>query len=72
MDLSWLRGSMPADELQERQAAATANPDAQAAFAVQARNLARLNAAGVRIALGSDGNTPWLRTWRWRIWSSRA
>ena len=59
LDLSWLRGSMPADELQERQAAATANPDAQAAFAVQARNLARLNAAGVRIALGSDGNTPW-------------
>ena len=41
------------------QAAATDNPEAQAAFAIQARNLARLSAEGVTIALGSDGNTPW-------------
>jgi hypothetical protein len=40
------------------QAAATDRPDAQQAFGIQARNLARLGAAGVRIALGSDGNTP--------------
>ena len=32
---------------------------AQATFGIQARNLAKLNAAGVRIALGTDGNTPW-------------
>ena len=58
-DLSWLSGSIPADELQELQAAATDRPEAQAAFAIQARNLSRLSAEGVRIALGSDGNTPW-------------
>ncbi|HSJ39676.1 MAG TPA: amidohydrolase family protein, partial [Xanthobacteraceae bacterium] len=26
---------------------------------IQARNLAKLNAAGVRITLGTDGNRPW-------------
>jgi imidazolonepropionase-like amidohydrolase len=58
-DLSWLRDSIPAGELQKLQAAATDRPDVQRAFAIQARNLARLNAAGVTIALGTDGNTPW-------------
>jgi imidazolonepropionase-like amidohydrolase len=58
-DLSWLRESIPAADLQKLQAAATDRPDAQAAFAIQARNLAKLNAAGVRIVLGTDGNTPW-------------
>jgi imidazolonepropionase-like amidohydrolase len=58
-DLSWLSGSLPADELEELQAAAVDDPDAQAAFAIQARNLARLSAEGVTIALGTDGNTPW-------------
>lgn len=41
------------------QAAAAENPRAQEGFAIQARNLARLNEAGMRIALGTDGNTPW-------------
>lgn len=41
------------------QAAASANPAAQERFAVQARNLGRLDEAGMRIALGTDGNTPW-------------
>jgi imidazolonepropionase-like amidohydrolase len=58
-DLSWLRESIPAADLQKLQAAAIDKPDAQAAFGIQARNLARLNAAGVRIVLGTDGNTPW-------------
>jgi imidazolonepropionase-like amidohydrolase len=31
----------------------------QKAFGIQARNLAKLNAAGVRIAFGTDGNVPW-------------
>ena len=57
-DLSWLRGSLPADELERLQAAATDRPAVQATFQIQARNLARLNAAGVTIALGTDGNTP--------------
>ena len=58
-DMSWLSGFLPPDELEELQAAAVDNPDAQAAFAIQARNLARLNAEGVTVALGTDGNTPW-------------
>jgi imidazolonepropionase-like amidohydrolase len=58
-DMSWLRGGVPAEELATIQAAATDRPDAQATFGIQARNLAALNAAGVRIAFGTDGNTPW-------------
>jgi imidazolonepropionase-like amidohydrolase len=50
---------MSAEELAQMQAAASENPAAQERFAMQGRNLARLNAAGMRIALGTDGNTPW-------------
>ena len=59
VDLGWLRGSIPDEQLQTLQAAATDRPEAQAAHAIQARNLARLSSAGVRIALGTDGNVPW-------------
>jgi len=59
-DVNWLRGSIPDERWQELQASAGAErPEAQAAFAIQARNLARLNAEGVKIALGTDGNVPW-------------
>ncbi len=58
-DLSWLQGSVPADTLTKLQAASTDRPEAQKAFGIQARNLARLAGAGMRIALGTDGNTPW-------------
>ena len=58
-DMSWLRGSVPDGELEKLQAAATDRPQAQATFAIQARTLAKLNAAGVKIAMGTDGNTPW-------------
>lgn len=58
-DLSWLSNSVPSEQLDKLQAAATDNPEAQAAFGIQARNLARLSAEGVTIAVGSDGNTPW-------------
>ena len=58
-DLSWLSDTIPATELAELQAAATDRPDAQEAFGIQARNLAALHAAGVQIAFGTDGNTPW-------------
>jgi imidazolonepropionase-like amidohydrolase len=59
VDLSWLRGSIPDAQFQTLQAAATDRPQAQAAHAIQARNLARLSSAGVRLALGTDGNVPW-------------
>jgi len=55
-DLSWLGDSMPAGELAKLQAAATDRPAVQQTFGIQARNLDRINKAGVRIALGTDGN----------------
>jgi imidazolonepropionase-like amidohydrolase len=58
-DLSWLRDFVPPAELATLQAAATDRPALQQAFGIQARNLARLNAAGVKIALGTDGNIAW-------------
>jgi len=59
VDMSWLKGSLAAGELQKLEAGNTDRPDAQAAFGIQARNLARMSNAGVRVAVGSDGNTPW-------------
>ena len=58
-DLNWLRASLPAADFEKLEAANTDRPTAQQFFAIQARNLAKLNAAGVRITLGTDGNTPW-------------
>jgi imidazolonepropionase-like amidohydrolase len=58
-DLSWLSASVPAEELKKLQAAATDRPAAQQTFGIQARNLAKLNAAGMKIALGTDGNVSW-------------
>jgi imidazolonepropionase-like amidohydrolase len=58
-DVSWLKGSLPGAELQKLEEGNTDRPQAQAAYGIQARNLAKMNAAGVRIALGTDGNTPW-------------
>ena len=58
-DLSWLSASLPAAQLEKMEAANTDRPEAQRFFGIQARNLARLSKAGVRIALGTDGNTPW-------------
>ena len=58
-DFSWLSDSVPAPDLQKLQDASTDRPAVQATFGIQGRNLAKLSAAGVRIALGTDGNTPW-------------
>ena len=58
-DLSWLQGRLPAAELEKLEAANTDRPREQAFYGIQARNLAKLNAAGVRTTLGTDGNTPW-------------
>jgi imidazolonepropionase-like amidohydrolase len=59
VDLGWLRAGLPADELAKLEAGNTDRPAAQAFFGIQARNLAKLSAAGARITLGSDGNRPW-------------
>ncbi len=57
-DYSWLEGSIPAGSLQQLQSMGS-DPMAQAAYGIQARNLARLSQQGVTIAMGTDGNTPW-------------
>jgi imidazolonepropionase-like amidohydrolase len=58
-DPSWLRDSLSEGEFKKLQAGAIDRPALQAPFGIQARNLAKLSGAGVRIALGTDGNTPW-------------
>ena len=58
-DLGWLSGAIPPDELAELQANSQDNPSAQESYGIQARNLARLSEAGVRIGFGTDGSTVW-------------
>jgi len=58
-DLSWLEGSMPDADLDAIRAQNRDRPELRDAFGIQARNLERLWRAGVRIAFGTDGNTPW-------------
>jgi imidazolonepropionase-like amidohydrolase len=59
VDMSWLSGTVRPDELKKIQASATDRPAAQQTYAIQARNLARVNSAGVKIALGTDGGIVW-------------
>lgn len=58
-DIEWLRSSLPTPEFEALQKTNTDRPDAQAFWSIQARNLAKMNAAGVTIVLGTDGNTPY-------------
>lgn len=59
-DVSWLAAHVSPGELQKLQAgAAKDRPAAQEAFGIQARSLAKLSAAGVKIALGTDGGIAW-------------
>jgi imidazolonepropionase-like amidohydrolase len=59
VDRTWLRDGMPAAEFQKLQAESKDDPKAQAFFGIQSRNLAKLNANGIKIALGTDGPIPW-------------
>ena len=58
-DLGWLAGTIPDEQVATLQAGFVDRPDVQERFGIQARNLARLNEAGVRIAFGTDGNVGW-------------
>jgi imidazolonepropionase-like amidohydrolase len=58
-DLTWLRESIPAADWQKLEAANVDKTDAHAFWSIQGRNLAKMNAAGVRIVLGTDGNVPY-------------
>jgi imidazolonepropionase-like amidohydrolase len=59
VDLSWLKPSLGPNQLAMLEAANNDRAVAQTFFGIQARNLARLNAAGARITLGTDGNRAW-------------
>jgi imidazolonepropionase-like amidohydrolase len=59
VDLGWLKPSLPPNQFALLEAANTDRQVAQTLYGIQARNLAKLNAAGVRITLGTDGNRPW-------------
>jgi imidazolonepropionase-like amidohydrolase len=58
VDLSWI-DTLPPDAGANLQASSTDRPQAQETFGIQARNLDRLNDAGMTIAIGTDGNTAW-------------
>ncbi|MBI4520874.1 MAG: amidohydrolase family protein [Gemmatimonadetes bacterium] len=57
-DLNWL-STIPPTELQEIMEGNVERPQAQAGFGIQARNLARLSGAGVKVAMGTDGGNAW-------------
>lgn len=59
VDYSWLRASLPAADYEKLEATNTDRPKDQAFWAIQARSLAKLSAAGMKIVVGTDGNTPW-------------
>jgi imidazolonepropionase-like amidohydrolase len=58
-DISWLKAGLPAAEYAKLEEGNTDRPAAQRANGIQARNLAKINAAGVKIILGTDGNRAW-------------
>jgi len=57
-DYSWLEGFVD-EEVLQRLLSQAENPEAQESWGIQARNLNRLNQAGMTIAMGTDGNTPY-------------
>ena len=59
VDLSWLKESLPAAEVAKLEEGNTDRPAAQQAYGIQARNLVKIVAAGVKPIVGTDGNTPW-------------
>ncbi len=55
----WLKQTLGAAEFETLQKGNTNRPDVQAFWGIQARNLSKMSAAGVRIVVGTDGNTPY-------------
>ena len=58
-DIDWLKPSLAPDAFAALQKGNTNRSDAHAFWEIQARNLAKMNKAGVRIVVGTDGNTPY-------------
>ncbi len=59
VDMSWMRAGVPEAEYKKLEEANEDKPVEQSFHAIQARNLKRLDAAGVRLVLGTDGNRAW-------------
>ena len=59
VDRSWLRPGMSAEEFAKLETENMDRPKVNAFHNIQARNLAKMNTAGVRITMGTDGNRPW-------------
>jgi imidazolonepropionase-like amidohydrolase len=59
VDLGWAKAGLSPEDFAKLEKTNVDDPKAQAFYGIQARNLARLNAAGARIILGTDGNRPW-------------
>ena len=58
-DLSFLRESIPPADFAKLEAANKDDAKAHEFWSIQGRNLAKLNAAGVTVVVGTDGNTPY-------------
>jgi len=58
-DLSFLRESIPAADFAKLEAANKDDAKAHEFWSIQGRNLAKLTAAGVKVVVGTDGNTPY-------------
>jgi len=58
-NIDWLRPVLAPADFEALQKGNTNRPDVQAFWGIQGRNLAKMSAAGVRIVVGTDGNTPY-------------
>jgi len=59
VDRSWLKAGLPADEFEKLEKDNIDRPKVAEFHGIQARNLKKMNAAGVRITMGTDGNRAW-------------
>jgi imidazolonepropionase-like amidohydrolase len=60
LDRSWMRAGMTPEEFAKLEEENIDRAQVVKDFhGIQARNLAKMNAAGVRIVMGTDGNRPW-------------
>ena len=59
VDRSWMQAGMTPEEFAKLETENIDRPAVQHFHGIQARNLAKMNAAGVRIVMGTDGNRPW-------------
>ncbi len=58
-DVTWLKASLPAAAYAKVEEENVDDARQQTAHGIQARNLAKIVAAGVKVVVGTDGNTPY-------------